>query len=108
MDPGCIWVDLGWIWNGSGVDLGGSGVDLGSHTGGVEVSCGRCGSLMREVWRSRKGGVDLGWILGVSGWIWGGSGVDLGGSGVDLGGFGWIPSPDQTLCGYLKAAGGIC
>ena len=45
MDLGWILGVSGWIWGGSGVDLGGSGVDLGSHTGGVEVSCGRCARI---------------------------------------------------------------
>ena len=65
-------IDLGWVWGGSG---GGLGWIWGlirevwkSHARGVEVSCGRCGSLMREVWilGGFLGGcwVDLGWILG--------------------------------------------
>ena len=67
---------------GSGVDLewicGGSAVDLGSHTGGVEVSCGRCGRLMREVWKSHARAVDLRWIWVDFGWILSGLGVDPG------------------------------
>ena len=46
--------------------LGGSGVDLEWILGGFEVNldgfcvdAGRCGSLMREVWKSHAGGAEV-------------------------------------------------
>ena len=76
---------LGWIW-------GLMREVWKSRAGGVEVSCERCGSLMREVW-----------ILGGFGWILGGSWVDLGWMWGGIGGIIWLF--DRSLCDvekYLK------